>query len=305
MDTPVLVVAFNRPERLASLIDHLRTQGPADLYVAVDGPRADRENEQDLVIRTRDEVSRVDWPCNVRTLFRDQNLGCGRSVSGALDWFFGQEEKGIVLEDDVLPRPTFYPFAEELLARFGNDERVWAISGTNFVPPSVHDSWSSYRFSTVPHIWGWASWSRSWATYRYQLRRWRKTVPARRLWRVMQHSPSAFAYWSGMFDLMARGSVDTWDFQFVHAAFARDALTAVSNTNLVDNLGFGVASTHTAAAPHYIVPSSELDFPLRHPASVTPDLLADRWTQRHVFEATPAGLARQAGRFLRERVRTP
>ncbi len=81
----------------------------------------------------------VDWDCEVHTLFREENLGCGRGVSGAISWFFEHEEAGIILEDDIRPEASFFPFVTELLHRYADDPRVWAVSGCNFVPPEYHD----------------------------------------------------------------------------------------------------------------------------------------------------------------------
>lgn len=39
-------------------------------------------------MNTRKIVEKVDWDCEVKTLFRDENLGCGLNVSGAINWLF-------------------------------------------------------------------------------------------------------------------------------------------------------------------------------------------------------------------------
>ena len=55
-------------------------------------------------------VEAVDWPCEVSTNYSDVNLGCGERVSSGLDWVFDSVERAIVLEDDCLPHPSFFPF---------------------------------------------------------------------------------------------------------------------------------------------------------------------------------------------------
>jgi hypothetical protein len=300
--TPVLLLGFNRPERLAGLIARLRDAKPSAVYVAVDGPRAHVDGEFERVMATREQVASIDWPCEVRTLFREGNLGCGLGVSGGISWLFEQEERGIVLEDDVLPDATFFPFADELLDRYADDARVWAVSGCNFVPPGVLGSRDSYRFSSVPHIWGWGTWRRSWDVYRYDTRGWRKRLSARDLWRISGRSPAGFAYWSAMFDVMALRGVDTWDLQAVLAAFAANGLVATANVNMIDNVGFGSGATHTDIRPDYLRRSAPMSFPLQHPLSVSSDERGDAWTREHVLEATTGGLARQAMRFARRKL---
>lgn len=298
-DTPVLLVAFNRPDRLEALVDRIRPLRPNRIYVAVDGPREHVATDAHRVIATRAVVESIDWTADVRTLFRTENLGCGRGVSGAISWLFQNEERGIILEDDVLPDPSLFPFCEELLERYADNDRVFAVSGCNFVPPEAISIPASYRFSAVPHIWGWATWRRSWSQYSYDLHGWRDRLTTSELWRATQRSPSGVAYWNAVFTLMSRQAVDTWDYQFTLAAMASGGLTATSNVNLVENVGFGPDSTHTVEIPDYLRSVESMPVPLVHPTHVRTDPGADAWTREHVFDATPSGLLRQGSRFLR------
>jgi hypothetical protein len=298
-DTPVLLVAFNRPDRLEALIERLRGVRPSRLYVAVDGPREHVATDADRVAATRAVVDTVDWTADVRTLFRTENLGCGLGVSGAISWLFENEERGIILEDDVLPDASLFPFCADLLERYETDDRVFAVSGCNFVPPEAITIPASYRFSAVPHIWGWATWRRSWSHYSYDLEGWRERLTTSALWRATHGSPAGVAYWNAVFTLMSRQAVDTWDYQFVLAAMASGGLTATSNVNLVENVGFGNDSTHTVEVPAYLRAVEPMPAPLVHPTHVRPDPGADAWTRKHVFDATPTGLLRQGSRFLR------
>src|SRR5262245_21052050 len=105
-EPPVLFLIFNRPGTTAQVMEAIRIARPPRLYIAADGPR-DRPGEKELCARTRQIATDINWPCQSKTLFRERNLGCGISVSGALDWFFSQEEDGIILEDDCVPSSSF------------------------------------------------------------------------------------------------------------------------------------------------------------------------------------------------------
>ena len=129
--TPVLLIAFNRPERTAQVLQSLAEIRPQKLYVACDGPRPERLDEVRRCEAVRALVSQLDWPCQLRTLFQPSNLGCRAGVTAALDWFFEQEEEGIVLEDDIVADPSFFRFCQELLERYRHDERVGVIAANN------------------------------------------------------------------------------------------------------------------------------------------------------------------------------
>src|SRR5690348_9995051 len=99
MSVPILLIVFNRPDTTARVFDAIRTARPPRLYVAADGPR-DRKGEAEICAKVRQIATAVDWPCQLYTLFRDQNLGCRLGPKTAIDWFFENEIGGIVLEDD-------------------------------------------------------------------------------------------------------------------------------------------------------------------------------------------------------------
>lgn len=300
---PVLINAFNRPDYLADLIDQLRAVGPTRLYVVVDGPRHDVPGESDRVLSTRTQVERIDWDCRVMTWFREENLGCGVGGAEAVSWFLRHEEQGVVIEDDVRPRPELFAFAAELLDRYAEDDRVMAVCGCNTVPPEALGSQASYRFARVPTLWGWGTWRRVWSQYRYDLTGWRSKVPRGALWRASGRAPLTYAYWQGLLEVQSRGGIDTWDYQLVLQGFCSGGLTANSNANLVENVGFGQQATHTMRVPTYVRPLEPLRWPLRHPDEVAPDERAEAWVRRHQLGATVTGIPAQAGRYLRRRAR--
>ena len=109
IDEPLLIIGFNRPDHMRVLIERLREIEPRNIYVAIDGPRSDRPDEREMVERCRNLVDEIDWEAEVETLFQEDNLGCGLGVSTAIAWFFDHEERGIILEDDIIPDPSFFP----------------------------------------------------------------------------------------------------------------------------------------------------------------------------------------------------
>lgn len=259
-------------------------------------------SDEERVAETRALIEAIDWPCEVSTLFQDANLGCGRGVSTAISWFFDNVERGIVLEDDVLPRPEFFEFCHELLDRYQDDPRVFAVSGCNFVPQGeVTEPDASYRFSAITHVWGWAGWRRSWSAYEFDMKRWRKRLPLRRRWQSMGSNAGGFVYWTAVFDWMRFGHIDTWDYQFSLAQMANGGLTATSNVNLTDNVGFSNDSTHTDYQPDFVRPSEPIDFPLVHPA-VRRDLRADRWVRSRILQTSTLSVGRMIRVNLAQRL---
>lgn len=302
-EPPILVMAFNRPDHLRVLVDRLHEIGPESVYFAVDGARTGKPREAEQVAQCRQMIEDIDWIPNKSTLFQDANLGCGRGVTTAITWFFANEEAGIILEDDIIPDPTFFPYCAELLDRYQHDQRVFAISGCNFVPAQFQTHPElPYRFSQVPHIWGWATWRDRWSHHRLDISGWQKELPPVELWRRTGRSVSGAAYWASTFELLARGEVDTWDGQLVLAGMVHRQLTATSNVNLIRNIGFDELATHTREDRNELPEPQPIALPLAE-VPVELDERADAWTRRHHFRATPAGMMGQAGRYLKRRLR--
>lgn len=244
METPVLFIIFNRPETTKKVFEVISQIKPKKLFIAADGPREDKPGEKELCEETRKIViEKIDWPCEVKILFRDKNLGCGKAVSSAIDWFFDNVEEGIILEDDCLPDPSFFRFCTELLERYRFDDKIFMISGDNFLPKSLRPK-ESYYFSQIPHIWGWATWKRAWKKYDFEMTdfplfREEKTIE--KIW----VDKKVQKYWLEKLSITFSGELNTWDYQWVYTIWKNSAYSIAPNKNLISNIGFDNNGTNT------------------------------------------------------------
>lgn len=286
--TAVLFLVFNRPDVTAKCFEAIRAARPTRLYVAADGPRSDRVGEAERCEQVRVIATSVDWPCEVKTLFRSENLGCRRAVSGAIDWFFEAEPEGIVLEDDCLASADWFRFAAEMLDRYRDDARIMCVSASHF-HGTAHVSEHSYFFSRYNHCWGWASWRRSWAMYDSNMAAW-PSLRGREWLRGIGYGNRVFAaYWRNIFDHVHAEKTNSWAYRWMFSCWTQSGLTVLPGRNLVSNIGFDDHATNTNAGNPLegATPLETLSFPLCHPTHVIPDLVADLWTDRNIFGITP------------------
>jgi hypothetical protein len=279
---PVLLLAFNRPDTTARTLESIRAVQPGQLFFAVDGPRPERAGESERVAAVQALADSVDWECDLRTLFRERNLGLKTAVSEAISWFFAGVEQGIVLEDDCVADPSFFRFAGELLEKYRDDERVMAVSGNNFQFGKRADAYS-YYFSRYNHVWGWASWRRAWRLYDHGMSRWpglrERGWPEQYL-----RDPVAASYWADIFDETHAERNASWAYRWTFACWAHGGLTVLPAVNLVSNIGFGTASTHTFFRGRVAAMATQrMQFPLAHPPSVTRNEAADDATEKVLF----------------------
>jgi hypothetical protein len=286
LNTPILFIVFNKADTTKKVFDAIRTVKPKKLFIAADGPRPNRKDDEENCKQVKAIFSNIDWDCEVKTLFRDKNLGCKVAVSSAIDWFFQNVEEGIILEDDTLPDPSFFKYCEELLSYYKNDERIMLISGDNF-QFGKHTTKHSYYFSMFNHIWGWASWRRAWKKFDVKMKRWPELKKSRWL-NGMLVDKKAIRMWESAFDKVYEGKIDTWDYQWTFACWANNGLTVLPNVNLVSNIGFGALATHTKLENKMAnLKASSINFPLSHPPLVARNSEADKRTLKYsVSEAS-------------------
>ena len=273
LNTAVLFLVFNRLDTTKQVFEAIRQAKPPRLYVAADGARANKEGEADKVQAVRDYIMQnIDWKCEVETLFREENLGCKYAVSGAITWFFENEEQGIILEDDCLPSQSFFLFCEELLERYKDDMRVGQITGDNF-QNGIKRGDGDYYFSVHNHIWGWATWRDRWKEYDVSLA---GMEDVEFLWQVFNDTDEK-KYWEKIFYKMKNNQIDTWDYQWSFALWNVKMLTITPNINLVKNIGFGVDATHTKLETKFSNLKTSNIIVSSHPRKVVRNYEADRY----------------------------
>jgi hypothetical protein len=283
---PVLLVIFNRPQETRLVVEALRNVKPARLFVAADGPRSDHHEDEEKCRIARKVATEIDWPCDLKTRFLDDNVGCGRGVSSAIDWFFQHVEHGVILEDDCVPHPDFFPFCAELFKRYEDDERIMRISG--FAPYPVRRHPYDYHFSRRFRCWGWGAWRRAWKYFSYDL----SAIDPNEFQEMLKsYYPFHFRRrpWKLNFKRTISGDLKTWAFRWDVACFVQNGLTIVPEKNLIRNVGFGENATHTRnkATLFADIRVHSLQFPLRHP----PHVYADGRPEQCLEKAIHAGFS--------------
>jgi hypothetical protein len=260
-DTPILLIVFNRPEQTRKLMDRIRGIRPKNLFIAADGPRKNRPGDFEKCAEVKKiAISAIDWECEVKTLFREENIGCGLGPSEGITWFFSQVEMGIILEDDCLPSVSFFGYCAELLDRYKNDDRIMMVSGFNHLG-KWHDDSIDYFFSEGS-IWGWATWKRAWSKFDFKLSSYMQLPGKNYLNDIIEsQNPGFIRAYEGILN----GASDAWDYQWHFARLVNNGLSIMPSVNLVENIGFDENATHTTWIynPHKGNRAREINLPLR------------------------------------------
>ena len=270
--TPILIIAFNRPEKLRILLNTIEQVNPEQVYISIDGRRQNRPEDTELV----EECAMIarNWKgekAHVEKNIEDQNLGCRDHVIKAISWFFQKVESGIILEDDCIPSESFFEYTSLLLDRYQKDERVIMISGNNFGKNHLCSPYS-YSFTKYISIWGWATWSDRWSEF-LAFYRWLDRANESDLGSLKSTIQSAlmnrkegeerFQY---MLNALEK-KTDSWGYLLSGFALSTQRSTIIPVVNLISNVGFGTASTHTVNSNSELseIDRKEMEFPMTHP----------------------------------------
>lgn len=275
--SPILFLIFNRPKETQILFNTIKMVKPKKLYVAADGPR--NSGKDDLVCKeAKDILNQIDWECELITLFRKENLGCGKAVSSAITWFFENEEEGIILEDDCLPSVDFFRFCDEMLDKYRTDDRIGHICGCNFQDGIMRDE-GDYYFSKLTHVWGWASWKRVWSKYDFSMKGLEKAVENDVLASLIENDWNKKIIYNA-FNSTKNEEIDTWDYQYMFLNLVNNHLAIIPNYNMISNIGFNADGTHTfnPNSPMSNISFRELPLKIVNPMFVYQNRIADKYT---------------------------
>lgn len=257
----VLILGYNRPYHLSKVLDAVRAVANTRIYIAFDGPKSEQDKaacEETKAVTYLGDQSQI-----MARLERDENLGCSFAVTSAIDWFFSQVADGIILEDDCVPSEDFFPFANILLKKYENDDRIGLISGSNEGLSSRFFT-SSYTFSRFGGIWGWATWKRAWKHYSFHINDWNEQK--KHIYHLVPEDYKlVFRDIFEPFSIRPRKTV--WDIPWLYARLTQGMLAVVPHRNVISNIGWGEGATHTKEIDdnRANLQYQKMTFPLSHP----------------------------------------
>jgi len=218
---------------------------PSRLWIIADGPTCNQgEVGKILCNETRAKTEKsVTWPCEIKKIYSEVNLGLNQRIDSGLDKVFEHEDRAAILEEDCYPKQDFFPFIETMLEHYANEEKVGAVSGNCYLPIKAALE-SDYFFSSYPQIWGWASWSRAWKAHRAKRPVW---PPGGLADFIPTSSRAEQKYWNLLMKRLTRGEIQSWDYELLLNFWKNQWLALLPAQNLVENMGLGLDATNTGS----------------------------------------------------------
>lgn len=269
-ETPILLITFNRPTHTRKVFEEIKRKQPKYLYIFQDGARENKEDDFVKCEAVRAIFSNeIDWDCELKTFYSEENLGCGKGPVAGISWFFENVEAGLIFEDDAVPNSDFFEYAAQLLERYANHTEIRAIGSMKIDSRQYGNS--SYYFSMMNRsLCAWATWKRAWNDFDYYLDN-VSLKDLRRALRQYRLTAKEILYWTERLEEIHtdRLNESSWDIQFLFSIWLNQGMGICPNVNLSSNIGFDNEGTHTI---HFDSPAANLTtqpiLPLSHPSII-------------------------------------
>lgn len=239
LETPVLFMVFNRPEKTQRVFNAIRMVKPQKLYVAIDAPRSNRPDDLEKVTKVKEIVKNVDWQCDVKYLIHEKNQGCTKAGLAAWRWLFEHEDRMIFVEDDGLGSSDAFYFVQDMLERYKDDPRVAYVGTVNYGPKYGDKSYFFSRISAATYFMG--TWKRVFEKYEYDLESYEnvyKTNDFKKSFVCWQERLVYNQIFKSYIQSVKENRRDnTYDVQMEYYSFKHHAYSIYPNMNLCSNIG--------------------------------------------------------------------
>ena len=238
-DIPVLVLNYNRPEFTKRLVKNLEKIKPTNLYVSIDGHKLSTYEDRLKVDEVEKCFKNLGWKCNLKLVRNEKNYGLRNAVKKALDWFFEENEFGVILEDDIQFDINFFKYCQEF-STINLDPRIAAISGNNLLEhvfsPECFER--KYLLAKIFHCWGWATWREKWALYDDNIENdenfFENSLP-----KFLKYDEELIKFWRYQRKRLKDNEIDSWAFRFHFSCLRKQLLYLTPPRNLTSNYGIG------------------------------------------------------------------
>ena len=190
----------------------------------------------------------VDWEVDLHKIYADENMSAPVRIPSGFNEVFSHVEETIILEDDCIPHQSFFYFCQELLEKFRDDDRISLIGGYNLYfnfwgNPATPVGDSSFLYSYIPSIWGWATWKRTWDIFEHEVKGVDEFIQDNQAKNIFRDLWSR-RFLNQLFLKLKRKVRNEWGYRLLYTLTKRGKLTIVPRVNLVQNVGFDKDGTN-------------------------------------------------------------
>lgn len=246
MKPAVILFVYNRVEHTKNAwkaLNQCIASDDLDLYVFSDGSKNESDNDSILKIRKyiKDNIPKTSF--RTVTLYEEEsNKGLASSVINGVSKLIEQYGSVIVIEDDLIVSKNFLQYMRNALIFYGNDKRIWSISGYTPDFEGRLDIKDDVYFHYRGCSWGWGTWKDRWEMVDWNVSDYNKFIFNKSKRKRFNRGSADL---SEMLDRYMRHEIDSWAIRWCYAESKNDKVTVYPKYNLVYNAGMDGSGTHS------------------------------------------------------------
>jgi acetyltransferase-like isoleucine patch superfamily enzyme len=258
MMTPVLIIAYNRPDKFEKVLKSLlncKESRETVLYISIDGPKKTRLTDEKM----REEIIEIansmgEYFSDIILNVESGNLGLANHIVKAINWAFSFCENLIILEDDIeIVSDSFLHFMNTALNIF-NSTDIFQVSAYSYpINSEVVDNISGDIFKVrALSCWGWGTWKSKWECYDSNINK-HYDYWSRNDLRKKQFDILGNAYFYDQLKGNYNGDIYSWAVRWYSSWMKCGGFSIFPKFSLVQNIGMDGSGTFTSHSLRYNV----------------------------------------------------
>ena len=302
MNAPVVVFAYNRPDKIKRCLDSLSEcdrKENTDLFMFLDGPRSDEDIEKIKDVESFLEYYSCRGGFHKSVIIKSKiNKGLKKSIVEGVTKIINEYGKVIVLEDDLIVAPDFLAYMNDGLD-FYEKKKDYGSVCANVYPINQLKKYKRDIFVTRKgDCWGWGTWADRWEGVDWLFsdgNQYRRNLVERMRFESLE---------SGLDKLLMRqidGKGSSWAVIWIYSLYKRKLLSVYPRISRTANVGNDGSGEHGGTDNKYNVELSkagEKCFFEDIPVDKQLERSLARYPGRHLKDL-PGIIIRKAGRIIK------
>ena len=238
----IVCFGFDRPMHLNRMLKTLEANKEAissDVYICIDGPTKNTNltNHAETI-----KVANKNWKFNSKnTIIRKENLDCRTNIIKTISDLFKENEKLIIIEDDLILSKNFLNYMNNALDKYQDNEKMWHINGYSY---SQLNSSKNSSISKYVSPWGWGTWKDRWEIFINEDYDKKNFISSLDIDKRNNFNMGGLYNWEDIIVKNEIKKISAWDAYWYQAIFLNDGYSLYPNKSHTQNEGFDGTGMH-------------------------------------------------------------
>ncbi len=261
MDLAALILGYRSSSNISNRVSELRAQGFETIYLFIDGPIIGSLHYESVIASQNLGYELLENKQVSAILISEVNLGQGKAIPTAIDWFLDDLGGGLIVEDDCQISKNAYSYLKSAINLLDESPDCYGICLSNLSkvsnPLQIIESQSTLFFNS----WGWYTTQKRWQQAMIRTPSNRELVSAiRNLYSLsLARRLFLFANWYKFLLRKRYSGVNTWALNYTLGSMLLQGHFLMPTKNLVFHSA-NENSEHVRSVPGWYRHISNIDF---------------------------------------------